>query len=531
VVADAQVAFFSYCREDSNFALRLAEDLKTSGALVWIDQLDIEPGKEWDNAIEKAVTQCQRMLLILSPASVSSRNVRNEIAFALDEQKSILPILYQDCTVPLQLRRIQSIDFRADYARGLKVLLKAFGVPGASQPITSAHAEAPAKLLDSDTIKRARSDKASRPSASTSGLKRERKPTKRTVGTPLQAKSGKIASRTSPKKSVPVVQAVPPAQKRKAETIRKAPAPVPPSAKVVRVPSEHNGREFSTVKGHNGEVLGVALSADGRLAVSSSYDFTIKVWNISEGRELRTLEGHKQRVNGVAVSADGRLAVSSSVYDSLKVWDVQSGRALHSVRGRFTGVALSADGRLAVSSSYESKLKIWDVQSARVVRTLEGEAAWGRVAMSADGRFAILACNQPRVWDVSSGRQVLTLEGHYWRNHPFDVTDVALNGDGSLAVSGGLDNELIVWDLRNGNRLRVLKGHNNAVTSAAVSAGKPLGISTSIDKTLKMWDLESGAKLASLDLRYKPLCCAISSDAKTIMAGDSRGGIHYLRLD
>jgi hypothetical protein len=39
VVADAQVAFFSYCREDSDFALRLAEDLKTAGALVWIDQL------------------------------------------------------------------------------------------------------------------------------------------------------------------------------------------------------------------------------------------------------------------------------------------------------------------------------------------------------------------------------------------------------------------------------------------------------------------------------------------------------------
>ena len=94
---------------------------------MWIDQLDIEPGQEWDNAIEDAVTQCPRMLLILTAASVKSKKVRNEIAFALDEEKTIIPVLYEDCMVPLQLRRIQHIDFRTDYARGLKALVK---VPG-----------------------------------------------------------------------------------------------------------------------------------------------------------------------------------------------------------------------------------------------------------------------------------------------------------------------------------------------------------------------------------------------------------------
>ena len=124
---DAPTAFFSYSREDSEFAIRLAEDLKAAGAVVWIDQLDIAPGQEWDNAIEDAVTQCPRMLLILTAASVKSKKVRNEIAFALDEEKTIIPVLCQDCMVPLQLRRIQHIDFRTDYARGLKALLKTLG--------------------------------------------------------------------------------------------------------------------------------------------------------------------------------------------------------------------------------------------------------------------------------------------------------------------------------------------------------------------------------------------------------------------
>ena len=107
---DAPTAFFSYSREDSEFAIRLAGDLKAAGAVVWIDQLDIEPGQEWDNAIEDAVTQCPRMLLILTAASVKSKKVRNEIAFALDEEKTIIPVLCEDCMVPLQLRRIQHID-------------------------------------------------------------------------------------------------------------------------------------------------------------------------------------------------------------------------------------------------------------------------------------------------------------------------------------------------------------------------------------------------------------------------------------
>jgi hypothetical protein len=131
--ANASASFISYSRVDSEFALRLAEDLKAAGANVWLDQLDIPPGQEWDSAIESTLIQSPWMLLILSPSAATSRSVRNEIAFALDKEKTIVPVLYRDCEVPLQLRRIQHIDFRSDYSRGLKALLKALGVK-APQP-------------------------------------------------------------------------------------------------------------------------------------------------------------------------------------------------------------------------------------------------------------------------------------------------------------------------------------------------------------------------------------------------------------
>ena len=54
----------------------------------------------------------------------------------------------------------------------------------------------------------------------------------------------------------------------------------------------------------------VAVSADGRLALSGSHDCMVKVWDLKSGQERRTLDGHAYEVNSVAVSADGRLAVS-----------------------------------------------------------------------------------------------------------------------------------------------------------------------------------------------------------------------------
>jgi TonB family protein len=116
-------AFFSYSRADSEFALRLAKDLRAVGATVWLDQLDIHAGERWDRSVEAALTKCPRMIVILSPASVSSTNVMDEVSFALEEQKTVIPVLYQDCKIPFRLRRLQYMDCRSDYAGALKSLL------------------------------------------------------------------------------------------------------------------------------------------------------------------------------------------------------------------------------------------------------------------------------------------------------------------------------------------------------------------------------------------------------------------------
>ena len=104
--------FFCYARENQGFAVRLAENLKKRGIAVWLDQWDIPPQADWDKTIDKSLSECARLLIVLSPASVESREVRSELRTALDLGKPVLPVLYQPCDVPRQLRLVQYVDFR-----------------------------------------------------------------------------------------------------------------------------------------------------------------------------------------------------------------------------------------------------------------------------------------------------------------------------------------------------------------------------------------------------------------------------------
>ena len=119
----SQKIFFSYSRSDSPFALTLAKDLRGSGADIWIDQLDIPAGTHWDAAVEKALNSAAYVLVILSQASVASTNVMDEVSFALESGKKIIPVLLEDCLAPFRLRRLQRIDFTTDYNTGFSQLV------------------------------------------------------------------------------------------------------------------------------------------------------------------------------------------------------------------------------------------------------------------------------------------------------------------------------------------------------------------------------------------------------------------------
>jgi hypothetical protein len=121
--------FLSYSRVNKDFALKLAKELKSEGFDIWLDQLDIPPGSRWDAEVEKALAESEIFMIIITPASAKSENVLDEIGYAIDSGKRILPVLLETATLPLRLRRFQYVDFTSkSFHEGIesaKELLKA----------------------------------------------------------------------------------------------------------------------------------------------------------------------------------------------------------------------------------------------------------------------------------------------------------------------------------------------------------------------------------------------------------------------
>jgi hypothetical protein len=120
--------FFSYAREDSEFALNLARELRKAGANVWLDQLDIREGRQWDREVQTALAKCDEMIVVLSPAACDSENVLDEVGFALDHRKSVIPVIKSTCDIPYRLSRRHYVDFTSDHEQALHALLAALEI-------------------------------------------------------------------------------------------------------------------------------------------------------------------------------------------------------------------------------------------------------------------------------------------------------------------------------------------------------------------------------------------------------------------
>jgi len=129
--------FLCYARKDEDFVLKLAANLKERGVPVWLDQWDIPPSADWDLTIDDALYDCARFLIVLSPAARASREVRGELRTALDENKPIVPVLYQKCRIPRQLRLIQHVDFTSSGPDDETLLRQVLRAVGVSIPETS----------------------------------------------------------------------------------------------------------------------------------------------------------------------------------------------------------------------------------------------------------------------------------------------------------------------------------------------------------------------------------------------------------
>jgi WD40 repeat protein len=122
-----------------------------------------------------------------------------------------------------------------------------------------------------------------------------------------------------------------------------------------------SGMEVCTLQCH-GWINAVALMPDGLRAISTSDsgDNTLKVWDLESKTVLCTLQGHTDWINGLAVTLDGRRAISSSGDNTLKVWDLGSGKVIASFSGdsALNACAVASDGVTIVVGDALGKIYI-----------------------------------------------------------------------------------------------------------------------------------------------------------------------------
>jgi TIR domain len=143
--------FVSHSSKDKPFVGKLVEALKKHLLDIWVDEHEIKVGDSLVGKISEALKDADYLVIVLSQASVSSRWVEQELNAALTNQISgkgvVLPVLLEDCELPMLLRDRLYADFRADFDVGLQALLAAFEHEGestvdvgASEPTTAAPA-------------------------------------------------------------------------------------------------------------------------------------------------------------------------------------------------------------------------------------------------------------------------------------------------------------------------------------------------------------------------------------------------------
>ena len=82
--------------------------------------------------------------------------------------------------------------------------------------------------------------------------------------------------------------------------------------------------------GHQGNVLSVALSPDGKICASGSADRSARLWSVASGDPLDALAEFSEAVDGVYFSDDGRFLLTHS--KGLKVWEVETGNLVGGFR-------------------------------------------------------------------------------------------------------------------------------------------------------------------------------------------------------
>ncbi len=230
---------------------------------------------------------------------------------------------------------------------------------------------------------------------------------------------------------------------------------------------DHIG-EMLLFKGHDKTVNSIALSSDGRLAITGGWDGSLRLWDARTGDELSPINADPDEIFSVAISPEGRFALTGGLDHVVHLWNLESGAEVRAFLGHTDQVhcvAFSPNGSRALSGGYDQSLRWWNVETGELLQTFSNHGGWvTSAAFSPDGSRAVSGCTDHlvRVWDLDRASDPIELTGH---ENP--VHAVAFAPDGARIASGDADGMIRIWNVDTGAPLKAFPAHDGPVRSLA----------------------------------------------------------------
>lgn len=267
------------------------------------------------------------------------------------------------------------------------------------------------------------------------------------------------------------------------------------------------------------DLMTFAVSPDGKWIAAFAADGTLLLWDAETWHRREPITNYKVSLgtDSLAFSPDSSLLVVGDANGLIQIFDDHSGLVVKKIQDRdwVEQFAFCSDGSHLATWNHKG-ITVWDIKTGKELRFFPEESRLSAIALNGDGSLLITGSEDSkiRIWEIEKGQQisVMDLEARDWVNF------FALDERQNLLFSAQGQNDIYVWNLSTGKKLRDLKGHSEQVVWLKLLPEKHMLFSIADDGTLKTWDYMAGI----LKWSWKVQPGFVTDKGDLLISGDSK---------
>ncbi len=226
---------------------------------------------------------------------------------------------------------------------------------------------------------------------------------------------------------------------------------------------------------------------------------------------------------GAAISYDGHFAVVSSTGGNASYWDLKANQMLYAWRhqdgddNEISHIAFAPNNSHVITASVRDFV-VWNARTGEALGYWGVDADINDIAISNAGRFVLLGLKDGRAIHINQRtRRRLEVVAHQNER----VATVDMTADGTLAVTGGNDGRVVVWNSNTGSEIHEFEHLSRLIVTKFDPTQQRL-LTADEQGHAYIWDLDSGDKLTTLHLdQHQRVITAVrfSDDGSRLLLG------------